>query len=138
MRVNRIFLDEEEYNRYLSKQLMASGLASTNQASSSNQVTTTTTTTTTTTQMVPQVVPQPQQLMVMPNYNQMSRMVLMPEPQYAYDIAYVAPQQFPLMQPTGSAQTASYTYAAPQPPPVVPKQLAIYQKSNQQNVKPRK
>lgn len=132
VKVNRIFLDEEEYNRYLSKQLVASGIASTNQTNS-NQVTTTTTTTTTTTQLIQPAVPQVQPVVV-PNYNQMSRIIIMPEqPQYTYDVGYMQP----LQPPISSAHT-NYQVIPPQPPAVVPKPLIPYQKVAQQNVRPRR
>lgn len=130
VKVDRVFLDDEEYNRYLSKQLLASGVASTMQTNS-NQVTTTTTTTTTTTQLIPQVVPQPQPVMVVPNYNQLSRLVVYPEPPpITYDVGYA-------LQPGSSGHT---NYALPVIPiqPPVAKPLIPYQKVTQQNIRPRR
>ena len=69
-----------------------------------------------------------------PNYNQMSRIIIMPEqPQYTYDVGYMQP----LQPPISSAHT-NYQVIPPQPPAVVPKPLIPYQKVAQQNVRPRR
>jgi hypothetical protein len=121
----------------LTKQLLTSGLASTRQVTSATGQVKTTTTTTTTTQAIPQIYHQPQ-MQVQPqihaisqpmnmNY-QASRLVMLPEPKYGYDVGVI---------PGGSAHT-NYSMMPLIPAAVpldVPKSLISYKKMSPRNIK---
>lgn len=83
IKVNKIFIDKEEYNRYLAKQFLALG-NSTRVKGDAGGAKKVTTTTTTTTQVIPQMpvpaiaVPQPTSVIIP---SQQSRLIV-PEPYY--------------------------------------------------------
>lgn len=65
IKVNKVYLDKEEYNRFLAKQFIAANSAA--KVNNSNKVTTTTTTTTTVIQPPPTTYTTVQQQQILPS-----------------------------------------------------------------------